>query len=293
MQLDASSELLIAEMPKEDQAAPKAPDVTLEQLLFWPDISVKITLPDITFTRCLASNVDRAIVIGDDENINLDKTPNVTEIRGIKKVVTNKTNGSISKEMFDVYISAIEQAATLVDISRTRLPEIQCIFQRIKRDMELLPCIQVKSEYSRFPNKYKYKRYFDNTTEKSETEGRAKAVLREVINPEIIFDIERCNFQTEKLTEWEKDLCEYMENIFVKRQPAQLNTIKEIMKKCITIKCTICHETFDNALCMISAKAHLSKHFHDKHWQCFECKKSFSQVDLCLMGWAHECSSNN
>lgn len=278
--------VLSAEMATEYSYAPPMPDLNVDQLMNWPGLTMTLTLRDVTFVRKVVANYSRDIVFGDDQYINVDKSENVTATRRISKTNSSKLGPVISKAMLDTYVAAFEDSLDLVDVSRPRIPEIKSILNKLKRDLKELPNLYLKTSYSFYPNKQKYMRIFDNEKAKNVP----KTYLREVINPEVQFSIEKCTFLNESVATWEKELNDYFEKVFITRDKTQLNAIKDMSTKWVSFTC-MCNAQFSGALCIYSLNAHLAKHFYDKDWNCIQCNKSIGQFQLAQNGWTHKCST--
>lgn len=220
-------------------------NLTLEQLINWPGVTTSLTLRDITYTRKLVSNYGRDIVFGTESDVNLDKSTNVTATRRVSQTASNKPGPEISKQMFETYINAIGDAVKLVEVSMSRARELETFIKMMKNDLGDLPQLFLKSSFSRYPNRQKYMRIFDNDTEYGlKPRKHPRVTLREVINPEIQFSIDRCTFPNETLSTWEGDLCNFFEMIFVKKDKATLEALKQMVRKCLSFNCGICNLNF-------------------------------------------------
>lgn len=237
--------ILQASLPTDYVPERPLQNLTLEQLINWPGVTTSLTLRDITYTRKLVSNYGRDIVFGTESDVNLDKSTNVTATRRVSQTVSKKPGPEISKQMFDTYINAIGDAVKLVEVSMSRARELETFIKIMKDDLGDLPQLLLKSSFSRYPNRQKYMRIFDNDTEYGlKPRKHPKVILREVINPEIQFSIERCTFPNETLSTWEDDLCNFFEMIFVKKDKATLEALKQMVRKCLSFNCGICNLNF-------------------------------------------------
>lgn len=287
-----SGNVLMAEVEDKYPARPPLPEISLKQLLNWPGLAVTLTLRDITYTRRLLPNYDRAIVFGTDHFVGLDQSENFTDTRHMSQTNSNKYGMLISKRVFDMYIGAISDILHASDVSKVRIQEIQFIFNRIKSDLTQLSNLYLKTSFSQFCSKKKFMRIIDHKLppESSKQRKFLDVHLREVTNPEIQFSVERCTFLNETGTLWEKDFIEYFDQLLVHRAPESLNAFKEMLKRCLVFECMLCNTSFDGVLCIHAVKAHLSKHFYERNWACLNCHESMSQFDLAEANWAHVCS---
>lgn len=284
--------MLVADVITEYPPAPPLPEISLDQLLNWPGIGVVLSLRDITYSRRTVPHYEHSIVFGSNSRINLDLTENVLKNRRLATVTAQKPGPLISKQVLEAYISGIEATVQLVDVSKSRSAELLSILQIIKQDIEPLKTICAKTSYSKYPNQQKYMRIFDNDSEQSTRKRQIeKTFLRETINPEVLFEIERCTFLTDKLTTWENEITGFFEDLFVKNDQKRKNSLKDSFKKCISFVCLICNKTFDGVLCMYALKAHLAMHYFNKDWSCTKCDQTWSQFDLTKDCWVHNCNT--
>lgn len=249
----------------------------------------------MTYIRRTVPHYEHSIVIGSDSRINLDLTENVTKIRRLVTMPDQKPGPLISKEVLETCISAIEASVQLVDVSRARSAELLAILQMIKQDIEPLESVCAKTLYSKYPNQQKYMRIFENDIEKSSTRRRqvAKTFLRETINPEVLFEIERCTFFKDNQSSWENGVSTFFENLFIKKDQITKNMLRDAFKKCVSFVCLICNKRFDGVLCMYATKAHIATHFFNKDWSCTKCDQAWSQFDLTQSRWVHNCNSEH
>lgn len=276
--------VLSAQIPTDQAHFPMQLELNLEQLLNWPGLTTALTLRDITIVRKVLPNYARDIVFGDDQYINVDKVDNVITKRRISKTSSNKPGPLISKEMCDTYLAAFEDMIDLVDISRLRIPELKTVLNKLKNDLQDLPNLYLKTWYSYYPNQKRYMRIFN----KEKSKNTPKTYIREIMNPEVQFSIERCTFTSESIDTWEQEIYNYFEKVFIEKDRVALNAVKDTSNKWITFTC-MCNSQFSGALSIYSLNAHLAKHFFEKDWRCIECEKSISQFNLAENGWIHEC----
>lgn len=289
----AKEDYLVAELPS-TSVIPPFPDVSFTELLNWPDVSIKITLDHIQFVHSLKANYERDVVFGSQIGINIDKRENVLALQQIKGLPSSKLKPTIAKELFETYVQGMSVAAPRFGVSASRKNEIDVSFKKAIAEVSSVPSplIETRTKYARFLNKHKYMRIFDNDKKfhKENPNGYLKVILREVMNPQVVFQIEKCSIQSEKPEIWLKALDEYFRDIFgggCKTSASQ----RDRYKKCISMRCSECDEKYDGPLCVVSMKEHIKdKHFVDKPWQCIKCRKRWTQSDLAQMEWHHECS---
>lgn len=282
--------ILSALIPEVYPRTPIFPDLNLSQLLNWPDIKMSIFLEHLTFAREVEQNFQRDLIFGNDKLVNISAQSNPTETRYLQKVQTSKVNSMVFKEIFEEYVTAIMEAAPLYEIGPSKLPEIEHSFQKILDDVKTIPSdsIQTRVTHSRFLNQHKYFRVIDN--DPKSVNGDLKVRLRETINPEVTFSIDKCTFRSDQPDVWVDALNEYFADIFGKRETQNRISLKDRFKKCLAAKCSRCNETFEGPLWIVKLKDHIGRHhFVDKPWRCVKCKGKWDQFELLQMEWKHEC----
>lgn len=287
-------DFLISDLPSTYPKTELFPSLTFLQLLNWPGVSIKITLQHLTIESRLRPNFQRDVVFGKKNDINVDTTPNIMETRHVKTALKRPTP-TMSKELFDTYVSAMADAAHLCEVSESKRPEIECALKKVLASMATVktPLIETVTKHSRFLNKHKYMRLFDNDTHYKESSGYLKATLREVINPETRFSVEKCVIRNENPEIWLESIDSYFKEIFSDKGKSD-STVRDMYKRCITLRCFSCNQNFDGALCAITLKEHIQrKHFVNKPWQCVKCKQCWSQFELVQMEWKHECEEED
>lgn len=284
--------MLVCDMPDVYPPPPFMADISLKQLFNWPGVSFTIHLEHFSIVYEFKTNIKRDVVISDNDYINLRKDEeNVMETRYIQNVATKKEQRTVSKDMLRCYLGAILQAAPLHDVPKSKLSETEASFRKI---LELISAvkddvIEMKSTHSRLMNKYKYIRIIDNHTDENYSR---KAKIREIINPEVTFRIDRCALSMEQTDIWLDAVVKYFEDILISRCGQDAKSLKDRIKKCLTMRCELCNMLFEGAMSTVSMKEHVKdKHFFDKPWECTFCNKSWTQFELTDMMWKHECKN--
>lgn len=279
---------LSAELPSVYPATPTFPDLTLTQLLNWPDIKVSINLDFLKFSREIKQNCKRDLIFGDEILIGVDTQNNHTETRYIQKAPTTRTYPLVSKDVLDAYISTLLDAAPQYKVGPTKLLEIKRAFRQMLNDIASVPfsSIQTRIPHSRFLNQQKYFCIFN--PQSSDKSGQFEVRLREHINPEVIFEIERCGFLTDQVDQWQDQVFKHLEEVLLKPKDA----LKERFKRCLVIKCVKCNETFEGALLAVTLKNHIKQtHLVEKQWTCVKCLRSWDQFELLDVDWKHDCET--
>lgn len=282
---------LVGEMPQVYPAPPTFPDLSLTQLMNWPGIRIEINLEHISFVHEVNENCDRDIVFGDDDLIGIDTTPNPLETRYLQKVPSSKTYPIISKELIETYVTSLMEAAPLYEVGPSKLPEIEQSFRKLLEDIDTLkfPTIQTRIIHSYFVNSQKYFRIIDNDYG-ANNNNNLKVRLREVLNPEVNYHFRATSLALDQFEVWHSAIETYFTQIFVDRSAKVKEALRDRYKKCLTLKCETCHESFEGALWAVKLKDHIKqRHFIDKPWTCVGCLRSFEQSKLLTEGWKHDC----
>lgn len=283
--------MLACDFLRQIDSPPELSSISLSQLLNWPEVRVTINFRDFTLSRTIRANYEYELVFGNNNRVNLDTSANVMETQIMSAIVTSKTHPKVSTSILLTYFSALIDAAVIAEMSRARQTEIKHIYEKFQKDFEELNVVDTKKDHSHFVSAYKYMRIFDNDTKYVESKRHApKVVMRETINPEVLFSVDKCKFDIDRIDSWENDLMAYLDSMLIKQDMASLNGLKEMLKKCITLSCTICSQDFEGLLCMISLKSHLMQHHNNTKWSCVHCEKSFSPFELTdTYNWFHKC----
>lgn len=287
-------------MPTIYPAPPAFPDLNLAQLLNWPDIKMIIQLDYLTFSREIQENCERDLVFGDDIMIDIKCDKNPTETRYLQKVKSNKPPTMVSKDVFEVYVTSLIEAAPNYDVGPSKLPEIEQSFKKILDDVANVKCsnnsIQTKMTHSRFLNGQKYFCIFDDgNASGNDNNGNdgMRVRLRETINPEVNFSIDKCAFTSDLVAMWSSSLYSELEDILVKRPTHTRSNLRERYKRCLALKCERCNEEFEGPLWAVKLKDHIKqKHYVTKEWTCVRCLRKWDQFDLLQMGWKHDCTNS-
>lgn len=287
----AKEDFLVSELPTTYPETELFPNLTFLQLMNWPGVFIKIKLDHLVVASRLEPNFERDIVFGSKNDINIDTTLNITETRHVKVKAEQEPTPTISKQLFETYTLAMADAAESCKVTEPKLHEIDCSFKKMVANMATVktPLIETKTRHSRFLNKHKYMRLFDNNTQYKKKSGYLKVMLREVINPECRFHIEGCSIGDENPETWLEKIDSYFKDIFSEKGKTN-DAVRVMFEKCITLRCFSCNRNFDGPTAL---KEHIKKkHFVNKPWQCVKCKQCWSQFELVQMEWKHECEES-
>lgn len=292
MKLFVTKDSLLVNFPAAYPAPPTIPDIKFEQLLEWPGVSITVAVDHFKIRHAFKSNLRRQIVCDNDPLIELAAEPNVMEPRYVSSAApTSRRNKTIARSAVLTYIPALLKAGAIYDIQASKLNELKMAFDVIKRDLKAMPYdeLEMRSTHSQYQNKYKYVRYFPNDATSPNIQA---ACVREVINPEMNFFIERCLFTVETIDIWLDQMNDILKEMFVHKSKLYGDGLRERFKKCITLECEFCYVTFDGALGSVAMIAHMKeKHYVAKNWSCTNCKQSWSHIELLSMKWKHECTT--
>lgn len=281
---------LSADVPSVYPAPPTFPDLTLTALLNWPGIKTTINLDHLKFSREIKPNCERELVFGNDHRIGMSTQHNQMQTRYIQKVPTTRTYPLVSKDILDAYISALVTAAPQYKVGPQKLSEIEHALQQILDDIASVPFASMQSRvpHSRFLNEQKYYSVFESPIK--ERTGKIEVRLREIVNPEVNFEIEKCGFPMDSMDEWQEKVLKYLEDVLIAPSGRAQDILNERFKKCLVMKCEKCNETFEGALLNVTLKNHIKqKHFVDKQWTCVKCDETWDEYEMLNMQWKHEC----
>lgn len=263
------------------------PDIKFEQLLYWPGVSLLINVEHVQVEHKLHPNIQRQIVFDADPLIQLPTEANSSETKHILNNVPVEKRSLFSKQALCDYMPALLAAGSIYDIPASRLNELKAAFNVIKTDLVSMPFeeIELKSIHTMFSNKHRYVRWFPTDPTDSEP-----TTMREIINPEVNFSFQKCTFTT--CASWTSEMDQYLEEMFVTRSKKFSNTLRDRLKKCITLRCDYCYSTYDGPLASFSLTAHMKeKHYFAKDWTCISCRQSWPHIELLSMKWQHDCEN--
>lgn len=293
MKLFRTPDILLVSLPEIYPAPQNPPEIKFEHLLQWPGVSMCLNVEHMQLRHVINANIRQQIVCGDDPLFELPSEANVMEPRyALASAPTSKRNVMVARQPILDFLPALLTAGSLYDIQASKLSELKTAFDVIKRDLRAMPYdeLEMRSVHSQYQNKYQYVRYFANETPMNDMQA---ACIREVINPEINFTIERCLFTVDNCDIWMDQMDFFLKEMFVHKSKMFADGLRERFKKSITLRCELCYATFDGALGSVSMIAHMKeKHYFAKNWSCTNCKKSWSHIELLTMRWRHECEPN-
>lgn len=224
--------------------------------------------------------------------INVESSINPSEVRYLQKVPSSKMYPIVSKEMVETYVTLLMDAAPLFEVGKSKLQEIDSSFRKLLNDIANVPfsTIQTRMIHSYFLNRQKYFRIHDNDS--STGNNNLKVRLREVINPEVNFQLRSC-FAMDQFDVWKDNIEAFFKQIYIDRATSTKDALRDRYKKCLTLKCETCNESFEGALWVHKLKDHIrNKHFVDKKWTCVKCLGSWEVKNLLSMGWRHICPAS-
>lgn len=286
--------MLSAEYAAHTDPTPDFSFLTTDQVINSPYIRITINIRDLTLTRTMRPNYAHDVVFGGDPLINVDTKPNIMATRLCTAIVSSKKNPKVYTPILLTYFSAIIEAASIAKLSQARRNELAQIFQNIQNDFEGVKLAELKMDYTRFLNPHKYVRLFNNDVNYNKAKAVGpKVLLRETINPEVVFSVDKCKFDIDHPSHWEKGVLDYLGDLLSKRDPIALNALADMLKKCVMVSCTICNTSFEGVMCILTMKGHLADHYHKKEFSCVKCKKEFDTLDLAKSDWAHDCSESH
>lgn len=287
-----SPENVLEIVTHEDKTQPA--NITYDLLFDYPGIELTIALPSFVFTRRIEANFKRDLVLGHDRTFATLEEKNVEQTRFKNCVFSSKLNSEISTILISKYLGEIENVMSNTVSLSTRKNIIKHVFDMINNDLKNDTTVYRKMNHSRLLNSYEYYRDFDNDTiENNENIHFHSAVLRETINPELLFTIERCSFTNDNLVDEKNsnDFLEFFRNICIHKTTETEFAFVDTLKKCLKIKCTFCNVEFEGAICISVAIDHYQKHhLNSTEFKCTNCYEKFSQNKLVKCNWKHECT---
>lgn len=291
----SADEVLTVETPQGNHSPRHSTDgVTFSALMAYPGIELTITLPDLIFTRCVHPNFTREIAFGDDPAKNVSKEANITEMRYKDSIISSKQKAEVSTKLLRCYLNEMLSLVDSVVISRTLTADIESVMALITADVSGADQLVTKMNHSRFLSGHRYYRTFDNDPKRKHSGKDLKACLRETINPELVFSLERCKFTNALMTD-ERNVdyfMDYFKNILIHQIPRNVAAFKDMIKKCLKIRCTLCDMAFEGVMITsVVADHYMAHHFVPAKWHCASCDRVFTQDQLAKLNWHHDCEN--
>lgn len=289
----SSNDVLTAEIPQVISPRHSTDGVTFSALMAYPGIELTITLPDLIFTRCVCPNLTRELAFGDDPTNNVSKEANITETRYKDSILCSKRNGEVSTKLLRCYLNEMLTLVDNVEISRTLTADIESVMALITADICEADQLLTKMNHSRFLSGHRYYRIFYNSPKRSTQSGTdLRACLRETINPELVFSLERCKFTNDLMADEQNVdyFMDYFKNILIQQIPQNIAAFKDMIKKCLKIRCTLCDKDFEGVMITsVVADHYMAHHFVAVDWNCTICNRVFTQDQLAKLNWHHDC----
>lgn len=290
MKLYLRDDILLSTKPDIYPAPVPLGDINFGQLLHWPGVSVCISVDHLQIRHSLKANTRRQIVFGNDPMIEIPLEENCLDTRYISLATTTRRNPLLAKQPILDFMRALLEAGPIYDMQVSRLCELKTASDVIKTDLDAVPFteVELRSTHSRFQNKYKYVRHFAHDTEAPP--HTKLATIREFIDPEVNFCIDKCIFSMDNCDLWLDQMELYLKEMFETGSKTFGDALRERFKKCITLSCQFCYQSFDGPLGSVSMIAHMKeKHYFAKNFQCTNCKQSWPFIELLTMKWKHDC----
>lgn len=271
--------------------------ISINQLLQSPSIGMQLDLGKIACWRFIRPNYERNIVIGADAPLHIDSN----EMRPRHQLVTTTAPPLLlSKQVYKTYLNMMMHCLTesSLKIPASRIADLQHVFALLIDELEHLPELHLRRQYSRFQFANRFVRVFGQEDDEAADIDPADAVcVRETINPELEFRVEWCPFvcETADSGAWARELDEYFERILVQRHKRALVDLRKTFAMCMRFECTECVQRFTGSGALAAVKEHV-RVWHawgrrgNGRWQCVQC--AWQTTDTATTSgsrWEHRC----
>lgn len=258
------------------------PDITYQELLNWPFISVNLNILNIKISRSMAVDYDRYLCLAGDKSLH----PSSKFFFVIEE--SNTEPQIICYKFLVLYIENIMNLLRDTnELVTHRYLEIKSIFLEFLKDIEvvqnerIIP-INLKITYS--IGNGKYFRVF-GTFDKS----KESIVYQEILTPKVQFCLEKFSLSN--------ILCSgeiYFKDILdIQTNPSgteYINFISKIKNDCISYSCLFCKVSFNGELSIVKIINHLKEnHKNELPVKCYRCKFQYNFKTLAGNRWCHIC----
>lgn len=265
----------------------------INQLLYWPGVGVKLSLPEMEIIRYCNANVRRELV---PPFAILEKDDKIKNRTSLFRFYKNKTIQSISPPEKDVELSQLmiltylELVVKALSISKfSKQEELNVVLKAFLSDFSKTSVCCLKTSFSYFCGNYPYYRVFHPKTQQDENmEG---LVLRENYNPEIVFTITRCSFESNGNFN-ASGLTDYFKSIIVDKNLRAIHEFNIMLNKGFSVHCVDCKDDQNGQFSGPIKMALLSEHIGNVCANVFTCVKCiFREKIEKLSGrqWKHKC----
>lgn len=268
--------------------------IEINELLYWPGIGFKISLPELEITRqCIGNN--RRDLIKPEAGLSMnDRKMNKM---GCQRFYLNKTFETIHSPDKDIEISLplvisyLELVLeSLIKSDFKKKEELEVVLNAILVDVKRLQRIFLKVPYSYSLNEYRYYRTYTHDVETSKSSELM--ILRETINPEVVFTITRSSFEERNDEINEENLFNYFEAILVEKNPNSTEEFKKMLSKGYIVSCLHCKDeqngSFSGPMKVPFILNHVGE-YSSSDLSCAHCDYKTGMVNLSKQKWTHMC----
>lgn len=267
--------------------------LTIEKLLYWPGVGVRLSLPEMEIVRYCNANVHRELVPPFVDLAEDVKQGNKTSLYRFYK---NKTLQSINHPEKDVELSQIMVLTylqlVLKALSVTNFPkqdQLREILQSFLSDLSRTNQCYLKTCFSYFCNSHSYYREFRPRSEVDE--NKLGLVLRETYNPEIVFAITRCNFEADGVV-LTNVLTDYFKLILFEENQEAMREFNTMLNKGYSVHCVECKDDQNGQFSGPMKIDLLSEHLGEvctNELKCVKCSYHDNIDNLSNQQWKHDC----
>lgn len=256
-------------------------DLTLEQLLFWPDISFSLNVLGLELSRKIVLTANQHLVKVNSKQP--DSTINETSVHRFYATRMMMTMNRPEKDVeveHDLVLVLIELLLEVLEVSNhTNKASLQKILKTFQADLERLKRSFFHVNYGRFLTKTQYYRRFPARDDSSMT-----MVLQEVINPRVVFKISRtCPVQQQEA------LMEYFAALLETKDEAALKEFNATLTKGLLVQCACQYEERWGQTCPAKLQNHIGSYCLEE-FKCVDCAFCATELELINREWNHRCN---
>ncbi|KAF5283513.1 hypothetical protein FQA39_LY17328 [Lamprigera yunnana] len=246
-------------------------EISCQQFLNWPNVSVTVKLPDISITRKNTHIYNRFVGLKGDTMI----VPDMEDIVHITKTTEIKPN---------------------------RLDEIKTIFKEYLQDLKemnlynMTMCSNIMIGYRIGKCRYVRNKKVTTGSNNQERSSQPSVNFYEIITPQVDIALHHFNVHQDLHSQNHvsfQSLNALLYKIEGKSSHQDMVSLHSfINNESITFSCTLCNENFGGIDAYINITDHFRKiHKSEQAVLCYKCGKQFEIKFLAKKRWSHKCNS--
>ncbi|KAF5289739.1 hypothetical protein FQA39_LY03656 [Lamprigera yunnana] len=276
-------------------------EISCQQFLNWPNVSVTVKLPDISITRKNTHIYNRFVGLKGDTMIvpDMEDIVHITKTTEVKQVDLKP----YTYNFFSYYFLQLNDVLSKIsNIKQNRLDEIKAIFKEYLKDLQemnlynMTMCSNIMIGYRIGRCRYVRNKKVTAASNNQERSSQRGVNFYEIITPQVDIALHHFNVHQDLHSQNHvsfQSLNALLYKIEGKSSHPDIASLHSfINNESITFSCTLCNENFGG----IDAYSNITDHFRKIHKSeqavlCYKCGKQFEIKFLAKKRWSHRCNS--